>query len=141
VLGQPGRDQTAAGLAAADAMVDRITGHSRRQVRAIPDLRDRTLAPGTGPRIHRLRPHVRHRPMSTNHHMRGLQQGLPPACRRCGSGERRQPDSRLDGRRTGSSRREFAPVFFDACGCPAPGLSRRLPRARVRSAASTRSSR
>ena len=32
VLGQPGHDQIAAGLAAADAMVDRIAGHSRRQV-------------------------------------------------------------------------------------------------------------
>jgi serine-type D-Ala-D-Ala carboxypeptidase (penicillin-binding protein 5/6) len=30
VLGQPGHDQVAAGLAAADAMVDRIAGHSRR---------------------------------------------------------------------------------------------------------------
>jgi serine-type D-Ala-D-Ala carboxypeptidase (penicillin-binding protein 5/6) len=30
VLGQPGHDQIAAGLAAADAMVDRIVGHSRR---------------------------------------------------------------------------------------------------------------
>ena len=38
VLGQPGHDQIAAGLAAADAMVDRIAGHSGRQVRAIPDL-------------------------------------------------------------------------------------------------------
>jgi serine-type D-Ala-D-Ala carboxypeptidase (penicillin-binding protein 5/6) len=36
VLGQPGHDQIAAGLAAADAMVDRIGGHSRRQVRAMP---------------------------------------------------------------------------------------------------------
>jgi serine-type D-Ala-D-Ala carboxypeptidase (penicillin-binding protein 5/6) len=32
VLGQPGRDQVAAGLAAADAMVDRLTGH-----RVVPD--------------------------------------------------------------------------------------------------------
>jgi serine-type D-Ala-D-Ala carboxypeptidase (penicillin-binding protein 5/6) len=55
VLGQPGHDQIAAGLAAADAMVDRIAGHSRRQVRAMPDLRERTRAPGTAPRIHRLR--------------------------------------------------------------------------------------
>ena len=39
VLGQPGHDQIAAGLAAADAMVDRIAGHSRRHVRAMPDLR------------------------------------------------------------------------------------------------------
>ena len=46
VLGQPGHDQIAAGLAAADAMVDRIAGHSRRQVRAMPDLRQPPLAPG-----------------------------------------------------------------------------------------------
>jgi serine-type D-Ala-D-Ala carboxypeptidase (penicillin-binding protein 5/6) len=52
VLGQPGHDQIAAGLAAADAMVDRIAGHSPRQVPAMPDLRERTPAPGTasGPR-------------------------------------------------------------------------------------------
>jgi len=37
VLGQPGHDQIAAGLAAADAMVDRIAGHSRRQVPAMPE--------------------------------------------------------------------------------------------------------
>ena len=49
VLGQPGHDQIAAGLAAADAMVDRIAGHSRRQVRAMPDLSRRSLAPGTVP--------------------------------------------------------------------------------------------
>jgi D-alanyl-D-alanine carboxypeptidase (penicillin-binding protein 5/6) len=55
VLGQPGHDLIAAGLAAADAMVDRIAGHSRRQVRAMPDLRQRTLAPGTAPRSHRSR--------------------------------------------------------------------------------------
>jgi D-alanyl-D-alanine carboxypeptidase (penicillin-binding protein 5/6) len=61
VLGQPGHDQIAAGLAAADAMVDRIAGHSRRQVRAVPDPRQRTLSPGTAPRSHRsrLRVHVR----------------------------------------------------------------------------------
>ena len=39
VLGQPDHNQIAAGLVAADAMVDRIAGHSRRQVRAMPDLR------------------------------------------------------------------------------------------------------
>ena len=39
VLGQPGHDRIAAGLAAADAMVDRIAGHSRR-----------APAPGTAPR-------------------------------------------------------------------------------------------
>jgi D-alanyl-D-alanine carboxypeptidase (penicillin-binding protein 5/6) len=55
VLGQPGRDQIAAGLAAADAMVDRIAGHSQRQVPAMPDLRQRTLTPGTAPRSHRSR--------------------------------------------------------------------------------------
>jgi D-alanyl-D-alanine carboxypeptidase (penicillin-binding protein 5/6) len=55
VLGQPGHNQIAAALAAADAMVDRIAGHSRRQVRAMPDLRQRTLAPGTAPRSHRSR--------------------------------------------------------------------------------------
>ncbi|MFL5797352.1 MAG: D-alanyl-D-alanine carboxypeptidase family protein [Actinomycetota bacterium] len=37
VLGQPGDDGVAAGLAAADAMVDRITGHSRRQIPAMPE--------------------------------------------------------------------------------------------------------
>jgi len=41
VLGQPGDNQIAAGLAAADAMVDRIAGRARRQVRAMPDLRER----------------------------------------------------------------------------------------------------
>jgi serine-type D-Ala-D-Ala carboxypeptidase (penicillin-binding protein 5/6) len=61
VLGQPGHDQIAAGLAAADAMVDRIAGHSRRQLRALPDLRQRTLAPGTALRSHRsqLPAHIR----------------------------------------------------------------------------------
>ncbi len=48
VLGQPGHDKIAAGLLAADVMVDRIAGH-----RALPDLRERTLAPGTAPRSHR----------------------------------------------------------------------------------------
>jgi serine-type D-Ala-D-Ala carboxypeptidase (penicillin-binding protein 5/6) len=60
VLGQPGYDRIAAGLMAADAMVDRIAGHSRRQVPATPDLQQRTLAPGTAPRSHRLRLHARH---------------------------------------------------------------------------------
>jgi serine-type D-Ala-D-Ala carboxypeptidase (penicillin-binding protein 5/6) len=55
VLGQPGHNRIAAGLAAADAMVDRIAGHSRRPVRAMPDLQQRTLAPGTAPRSHRSR--------------------------------------------------------------------------------------
>jgi serine-type D-Ala-D-Ala carboxypeptidase (penicillin-binding protein 5/6) len=49
VLGQLGHDQIAAGLAAADAMVDGIAGHSRRQVGAMPDLRQRTPAPRTAP--------------------------------------------------------------------------------------------
>jgi D-alanyl-D-alanine carboxypeptidase (penicillin-binding protein 5/6) len=47
VLGQPGYDQVAAGLAAADAMVDRIAGH-----RALPDLPQPIPAPGTLPRMH-----------------------------------------------------------------------------------------
>jgi D-alanyl-D-alanine carboxypeptidase (penicillin-binding protein 5/6) len=49
VLGQPGHDQIAAGLAAADAMVDRIAGHSRRQVRAMPDLQQLGPAPPSHP--------------------------------------------------------------------------------------------
>jgi D-alanyl-D-alanine carboxypeptidase (penicillin-binding protein 5/6) len=44
VLGQPGHDKIAAGLAATDAMVDRIAGH-----RATPDLGPRTLPPLTAP--------------------------------------------------------------------------------------------
>jgi D-alanyl-D-alanine carboxypeptidase (penicillin-binding protein 5/6) len=50
VLGQPGHNKIAAGLEAADAMVDRIAGRSRRAVRAMPDLLQRTPAPGTVPR-------------------------------------------------------------------------------------------
>jgi D-alanyl-D-alanine carboxypeptidase (penicillin-binding protein 5/6) len=50
VLSQPGHNQIAAGLAAADAMVDRIAGH-----RAVLDLEQRTLAPRTAPRSHRSR--------------------------------------------------------------------------------------
>ena len=50
VLGQPGHNQIAAGLAAADAMVDRIA-----DPRAVPDLRQRTLPPRTAPRSHRPR--------------------------------------------------------------------------------------
>src|SRR5437016_5256019 len=61
VLGQPGHNQIAAGLAAADAMVDRIAGHSRRQVPVMPYLRQRTLAPRTAPRSHRSRLHLRQR--------------------------------------------------------------------------------
>src|SRR5262249_38398251 len=48
VLGQPGDDRIAAGLAAANAMVDRITGQ-----RAVPELRSRTLPPLTAPGSHR----------------------------------------------------------------------------------------
>ena len=44
-----------AALAAADAMVDRIAGDSRRQVRAMPDPRQRALAPGAALRSHRSR--------------------------------------------------------------------------------------
>jgi len=56
VLGRPGHNQIAAGLAAADAMVDRIAGQ-----RAVPDLPQRTLPLGTAPRSHqsRLRVHAR----------------------------------------------------------------------------------
>ena len=50
VLGQPGRDQIAAGLAAADAMVDHITGQ-----RAAPDPQLPTLPPPTAPGSHRPR--------------------------------------------------------------------------------------
>ena len=46
VLGQPGPDLEAAGLAAADAMVDRIAGH-----RGSPDLGQPTLPPLTAPGI------------------------------------------------------------------------------------------
>jgi serine-type D-Ala-D-Ala carboxypeptidase (penicillin-binding protein 5/6) len=49
VLGQPGYNQVAAGLAAAAAMVDRIAGQ-----RAMPDPQQPTLAPGTAP-SHRSR--------------------------------------------------------------------------------------
>jgi D-alanyl-D-alanine carboxypeptidase (penicillin-binding protein 5/6) len=58
VLGQPGDDQIAAGLAAAAAMVDRITGHP-----AEPDLPQPTLPPPTALRSHRPWPRVHvHRP-------------------------------------------------------------------------------
>jgi serine-type D-Ala-D-Ala carboxypeptidase (penicillin-binding protein 5/6) len=61
VLGQPGHDQIAAGLAAADAMVDRIAGRPGRQVRPKPDPQQRSLTPGAAPRSHRPRlpAHVR----------------------------------------------------------------------------------
>ena len=45
VLGQPGHDQIAAGLAAADAMVDRIAGHSPHRARPLPGVPPRTPAP------------------------------------------------------------------------------------------------
>jgi serine-type D-Ala-D-Ala carboxypeptidase (penicillin-binding protein 5/6) len=47
VLGQPGHDQVAAGLAAAEAMVDRITGH-----RPPPNPQQPAQTPGTPPRRH-----------------------------------------------------------------------------------------
>jgi D-alanyl-D-alanine carboxypeptidase (penicillin-binding protein 5/6) len=50
VLGQPGDNQVAGGLAAADAMVDRIAGHRLRQIRALPVPPQPTLAPRTPPR-------------------------------------------------------------------------------------------
>jgi serine-type D-Ala-D-Ala carboxypeptidase (penicillin-binding protein 5/6) len=45
VLGQPGHDQIAAGLAAADAMVHRIAGDSARVLPAVP-----AMTPGSPPR-------------------------------------------------------------------------------------------
>jgi serine-type D-Ala-D-Ala carboxypeptidase (penicillin-binding protein 5/6) len=56
VLGQPGHDRIAAGLAAADAMVDRIAGR-----RAVPDLKQRTPPLRTAPRSRRSRPGSRQR--------------------------------------------------------------------------------
>jgi serine-type D-Ala-D-Ala carboxypeptidase (penicillin-binding protein 5/6) len=50
VLGQPGHDRIAAGLAAADAMVDRIAGR-----RAAPELEQRAPPPGPAPGSHRSR--------------------------------------------------------------------------------------
>jgi D-alanyl-D-alanine carboxypeptidase (penicillin-binding protein 5/6) len=49
VLGQPGDNDVAGGLVAADAMVERITGHSRRRVRALPDPAQRPMASGVAP--------------------------------------------------------------------------------------------
>jgi serine-type D-Ala-D-Ala carboxypeptidase (penicillin-binding protein 5/6) len=51
VLGQPGDDRVAAGLAAADAMVDRIAGQ-----RPVAGLQQRTLSPRTAPPGHRSVP-------------------------------------------------------------------------------------
>ncbi len=45
VLGQPGHDQIAAGLAAADAMVDRIAGPARPRVGATPSVSDGRACP------------------------------------------------------------------------------------------------
>jgi D-alanyl-D-alanine carboxypeptidase (penicillin-binding protein 5/6) len=47
VLGQPGQSQVAAGLMAAEAMVDRLAGRSPR--RALPGLPPQPLAPGSQP--------------------------------------------------------------------------------------------
>jgi serine-type D-Ala-D-Ala carboxypeptidase (penicillin-binding protein 5/6) len=58
VLGHPGH-KIAAGLAAADAIVDRIAG--QREVPAMPDLRPPTPAPRTAPRSRRSRLHARQR--------------------------------------------------------------------------------
>jgi D-alanyl-D-alanine carboxypeptidase (penicillin-binding protein 5/6) len=52
VLGQPGHNRITAGLAAADAMVDRIAGQP-----AVPDLQQRSPSPGTAPPSHRSRLH------------------------------------------------------------------------------------
>jgi D-alanyl-D-alanine carboxypeptidase (penicillin-binding protein 5/6) len=49
VLGQPGDNQVTAGLMAADALVDRIAGHTQRRVRPPLDARQPPLAPGTPP--------------------------------------------------------------------------------------------
>ena len=48
VLGQPGHDRLAAGLASAVAMVDRIAGHSPRRLPGLPGLRRRPPQPPTG---------------------------------------------------------------------------------------------
>jgi serine-type D-Ala-D-Ala carboxypeptidase (penicillin-binding protein 5/6) len=55
VLGQPGDGQVAGALAAANAMVDRIAGRTRRQVPALPERGQPPRAPGTLPRGHRPR--------------------------------------------------------------------------------------
>ncbi len=54
VLGQPGHDRIAAGLEAAAAMVDRITGN-----RDVPGLQQPTLPPPAALRTHRPRLHAR----------------------------------------------------------------------------------
>ena len=49
VLGQPGHDRIEAGLAAADAMVDRIAGGPQRGLRAMPAVRQPPPAQGATP--------------------------------------------------------------------------------------------
>jgi len=73
VLGQPGHDPIAAGLAAADAMVDRIAGH-----RAVSDLR-----PGSAP-PRRLRVHGVSRNRSNSARLRKRRsRRRRPACGQC----------------------------------------------------------
>jgi len=55
VLGQPGSNTAAAGLEAADAMVDDIAGYG-----PVPDLRQRALPPRSAPGSRRPRLHARH---------------------------------------------------------------------------------
>ena len=76
VLGQPGDDRIAAGLVAADAMVDRIAGRSRRQVPAMPHLQQRTVGLRTAPGSNRLRlltPVRRPYPPRSSHQHTGLE--------------------------------------------------------------------
>ena len=47
VLGQPGDDRIAGGLVAAEAMVDRVSGHGLRRVPRLPGLRQQPPAPPT----------------------------------------------------------------------------------------------
>lgn len=49
VLGQPGHNQSAAGIEAAAAMVDGIAGRARHDVPVLPDVPQRILPPGTAP--------------------------------------------------------------------------------------------
>jgi D-alanyl-D-alanine carboxypeptidase (penicillin-binding protein 5/6) len=67
VLGQPGHDRIAAGLEAADAMVDHIAGR-----RATPDLQRGTLPLRTAPRSHR--PRLRPPMYADPRHDPGMQQ-------------------------------------------------------------------
>jgi serine-type D-Ala-D-Ala carboxypeptidase (penicillin-binding protein 5/6) len=78
VLGQPGDDLATAGLAAADAMVDRIAGD-----RATPDLGQHTLPPLTAPGIPAA--YVRQRSSVTRsaHEGRNHDQNTPSAGRPC----------------------------------------------------------